>query len=248
MPTAPPVELDRRLDGVVDLAPRDERAREAGHRVDLADEVAGEIDDVRGEVPERTGAGCAAVEAPDVGVGVAPVLEVAPAKVADVAEVARLDQLARQPDRGDEAVVESAQVLHARRLHALPDLVALGSVPAERLLANDVLAGLRRGDRRARVQVVGPDVVEEADGRVGHELLPVGRPALVAVARGCLRDRLFVSPCDRDEPRAQRRRPGHVADLPERVRVRLAHERVTEHANTDLRDVLSASRAPSARY
>ena len=113
---------------------------------------------------------------------VAPVLQVAAAEVADLAELARLDHLAGEPDGRDEAVVEGAEVLDARRRDALPDVVALVGVAAERLLADDVLAGLGGGDRRLGVERVRAAVVEEPDRRVADDVAPVGRPALVAVA------------------------------------------------------------------
>src|SRR5207248_6620508 len=62
-------ELDRRDEVVVDLAARDNRADEGRDRRDLADQVAGEVDDVRPEVPERSGTGLGAVEAPERGIG-----------------------------------------------------------------------------------------------------------------------------------------------------------------------------------
>ena len=120
--------------------------------VEIADEVAREVDDVSGEVAERTRARLSAVEAPHLGIGVSPVLQIAPAEVADVAELARVDQLPGEAHRGDEAVVERAQVLHARRRDPSPDLVALVRVAPERLLADDVLARLGGGDRRLRVE------------------------------------------------------------------------------------------------
>src|SRR5438552_18995640 len=82
---------------------------------------------------------------------------------------------------------------------------------------------------------VRPSVVEEADALVGDELAPVGRRVLVAVARGRFADRLLVASRDADELGYERRWPRHVRDLPERVRVRLAHERITEHPHADLR-------------
>ena len=76
--------------------------------------------------------------------------------MADVTELARVDQLAREPDSGDEAVVERAEVLDAGRLDPLPDVVALVGIAAERLLAEDVLARLGGGDRRLRMEEFGP--------------------------------------------------------------------------------------------
>ena len=156
---------------------------EAGDGHDLSDEGARQVDDgVLRRVPPIPP--LVGLEAPGVEARVvAPVLQVAAAEVPDLAELAGVDQLPRQPHRGDEAVVEAAEVLDARRLDALPDLVALGGVAAERLLAEDVLAGLGGGDRRLGVERVGAAVVEEGDPRIGDEVVPVGRPVLVAVPR-----------------------------------------------------------------
>ena len=117
-------------------------------------------------------------------------------------------------------------------------LVALLRGPAERLLAEDVLAGLRRGDRRLGVQVVRPRVVEQLDVGIGDELVPVGHEALEAVAGSRGANRTLVSSRDRDQPWHERRRPGHVRERLVPVRVRLAHEGVAEHADPDLRDLL----------
>ena len=229
------LELDRGLDRVVDLPPGQERLHEPGDGRDLAVQEPREVDHVRAEVAERAGAGLVDVEAPRVERRVvAPVLEVAAAEVPDLAELAGLDHLPRQPNGRHEAVVEPAEVLHARRSDAAPDLVGLVGVAPERLLADHVLARLGRRDRRLRVQRVGAAVVEEPDPVVGDELAPVGGRVLVAVALRRLADRLLVAARDADEPRLERRRPRDVRDLLERVRVRLAHERVAQHADADL--------------
>ncbi len=146
--------------------------RKPADLVDLADEVAGEVDDVGGEVAERARAGGSrGRSARPPRVGVAPVLEVAAAEVADLAELARVDQLPREADGRHEAVVEGAHVLHAGRGDAPPDLVALVRVAPERLLADDVLARLGGGDRRLGVECVRAEVVEEPDLGIGDELL-----------------------------------------------------------------------------
>ena len=252
MPTAPFPNSDRGLDRVVDLAPLDERAQEASDLVDLADEVAGEVDDVSCEIAERARAGLGAIEAPDLGVGIAPVLEVAPAEVADLAELAGVDQLPCEPNGRDEAVVERAQVLYAGRGDTPPDLEALVRVAAERLLADHVLPRLRGGDRGLRMERVRSEVVEELDTRVGHDLLPRRRPALEAVAPRGLGHGLLVPAGDRYELRHERRRPGHVRDLSKRVRVGLAHERVAEHSHADLASLVAhrtsfTTRLPGSR-
>ena len=96
---------------------------------------------------------------------------------------------------------EGAHVPHAGRGHRLPDLVALVRVPAERLLANHVLACLGRSDRRLRVQRVGPAVVEEADPLVRDQIPPLGGRVLPAVAARGLTDGVLVAACDPDQLR-----------------------------------------------
>src|SRR6185437_8253759 len=113
------VELDCSLDRVVDLPPGQERLDESEDAGDLAVQEPREIDHVRTEVAERARAGRVRIEAPGVERRVVgPVLEIAAAEVADLSELARLDQLAGQPDGGNEAVVEPAEVLDARRRDA----------------------------------------------------------------------------------------------------------------------------------
>ena len=63
---------------------------------------------MRHQVAERTGAGRVHVEAPGVERGVVtPVLQVAAAEMADLTELAGLDDLPREPDRRHEPVVEA---------------------------------------------------------------------------------------------------------------------------------------------
>ena len=81
------LEGHHRLDRVVDLATGLERLRTRRDRGDLANEVPGEVDHVGAEVAERAGARDGRVEAPDGGVGSAPVLQVGAAEVVDLAEL-----------------------------------------------------------------------------------------------------------------------------------------------------------------
>src|SRR5205085_223804 len=138
------LELDRRDEVIVDRAAGHDRAHVGRHGDDLADEVAREVDHVRAEVAERAGPGLRGVEAPEAGIRVpAPRLEVTRAEVDDLAELAGVEELAREADGGDEAVVEAAQVADAGALGLLPQLVRLRRGEPERLLAEDVLAGAR---------------------------------------------------------------------------------------------------------
>ena len=146
------------------------------------------------EIAERTGSCLVGVEAPGVERRVvAPVLQVTAAEVADLPECALVDQLAREPHRRDEAVVEPAEMLDAGRGDAAPDVMALVGRAPERFLAEDVLAGFGGGDRRLCMERVRAAVVEEADSLVRDDVVPVGRPPLVAVAPGRLCDGLLDS-------------------------------------------------------
>ena len=190
------------------------------------------------EVAERTRPGLGSVEAPGVeGRVVAPVLEIATPEVADLAELSCVDHLPRETHGGDETVVEGAEMLDAGCCDSLPDVVALVCGSTQGLLAEDMLARLCGGDRRLRVEGVRASVVEEADRRVGDDVSPVCRPALVAVSLRCPGDRVGVASRNRHEARDEGRWPRHVRDLPEGVRMGLAHERVAEHPDPDLLDL-----------
>src|SRR5205823_5745612 len=140
------LELDGGDELVVDLAAGDERTDERRDGGDLTDEVARQVDQVRAEVAERAGAGLGRVEAPARRVGVpAPGLQVAAAEVNDLAQLAGLEQLPREPDCRHKAVVEAAEVAHSRARGLLPELVRLVGGQPEGFLADEVLA--RTGGR-----------------------------------------------------------------------------------------------------
>ena len=105
----------------------------------------------------------------------------------------------------------------------------------ERLLAEDVLARLRRRDARFGVNVVGAAVVEDLHVGVGDQVAPVGIVFLVAVAFGGFGGRFGVAPGDRDQSRDGDRRIHHVGQLLECVGVRLAHEGIAEHPDANRR-------------
>ena len=85
----------------------------------------------------------------EVGVG-DPLLQIDGAEVVDLAQRAALDQVVGLADRGHEAVVEGDHVLDARLGHGIEHLSGFGGVARQRLLADDVLAGLRRRRWTAR--------------------------------------------------------------------------------------------------
>ncbi len=86
------LELDSRLDRVVNPAIAHECLHDPGDRTDLADEVAREVDHVRTEIAERAGSRLVRIEAPRVERRVvAPVLQVPAAEVAELSECAPVD-------------------------------------------------------------------------------------------------------------------------------------------------------------
>ncbi len=198
------------------------------------------------EIAERARARGLLLEPPDLGVGRAPVLQVAAPEVLDLAELPGLEQLAGQPHGRHEAVVEGAQVDDAGRLHALPDVVRLGGVAAERLLADDVLAGLGGGHRRLGVQRVRAGVVEQLDLGVGDQLAPVADVALEPELPRGLGHGLLVAARDGHQPRPQRRRPGLVGEGAVAVGVGPAHEGVAQHPDADLGDLVAHERCIAA--
>ena len=82
---------------------------------------------------------------------------------------------------------------------------ASSAVPAERLLAEDVLAVPGRFDGRLGVQVVGAAVVEEADARIEHLLAPVRGRLGPAVRAARLLHRSRAPPGDGHELGHERR-------------------------------------------
>ena len=107
----------------------------------------------------------------------------------------------------------------------------LVGVAPERLLADHVLSGPQRRDRRLGVERVRAAVDEQADALVGDLLAPVGHALLPAEPGASLLALGLVATRDRDEPRLERR-----VELPrgaERARVGIAHEGVPEHRDAD---------------
>src|SRR6476659_5617578 len=95
------------------------------------------------EIAERPRSGNRLVKAPRVAGPLTPVLEIGGAEMVDVSEIAGLQQLACEPHRRHEPVVERAHVLDLMPLDGVPHRERLVRRATERLLAQDVLA--RRG-------------------------------------------------------------------------------------------------------
>ena len=153
----------------------------------------------------------------------------------DPAQRPALDDLADLADRRHEAVVEGHHVLDAGLLHRIQHRLRLFGRAPQRLLAQDVLARLRRHDRRLRVRVVRAAVVKQLHPVVVQHLPPVGVVALIAKTHRRRTRGLFVAPADGDHLGDRRGRIDHVRQLLHGVAVRLAHKGIAQHADADFR-------------
>ena len=157
-------------------------------RADLAHEIAGQVDAVRGQIAQHPAAAPFALVTPGQGAlrmgGI--VAEQADADVGDGADLPRADQLAGGGDGRCVAVVEAHRPLHpgpGRRLGHGP---RVGGGEADRLLDPDVLARLRHGGADLAVQEVRRGDGHRPHPRVGCQLPPVAARRGEAVPRGGL--------------------------------------------------------------
>ena len=228
------LEGDRGRDRVVHLPAGHEGRHLRGHVVDLPDQVARQVHHVRGQVAQRPAARERGVEAPHAfacRVG-APRLPVDAAEVAHLPQVAGLEHLAGAAHGRHEAVVEGAHVHDVRLAHRGEHLRGPARRPAP--AASRRPRACRRARPRSRGSAwrwFGKQVLHDLHVGVGHHLLPSRRVALEAEALGELAPRRLVAPRHRHQAGADRRRARHVAERLQRVGVRAAHERVTEHSD-----------------
>ena len=173
-----------------------------------------------------------AVEPPDLGEGRVedPVLQVRGAEVVDLAELAGLDHLAREPHGRDEAVVERAHVLDARRGDAAVHLEDSSAVRPSGFSQTTCLPASAAAMVGSAWNEFGPEVVEElAVGRRGRASRSSSARSRTAAPRR------LRPPSARRSRRAvgAAARPCHVGEGAVGVRVRLPHEGVAEHADAD---------------
>ena len=180
------------------LALLDERLGVGDDPLDRAVEPFGRVDRVGQQVAGHAGAGHLGVEPPQGHAALRHVgrdrvvLVVGGAVVERPADAALVDDLLGQRDGRHAAVVERDHVGHARLLDGGDHLLGLGDVHGQRLLADDHLAGLGRGDHDLVVQHVGHADVDQVDVRAGDELLPVEFHRLVAPGLGELLQLVFL--------------------------------------------------------
>ena len=126
---------------------------------------------------ENPGADLVGGVAPAGGALAVGVAEQADVDVARPADPALVDQLLDAPPLDREAQFEADREQLSRTLDRLDDAPAVRGRGRHRLLEQDVLAGLERGDRHLGVQVVGRHDVDHVERRVGDELPPVAQDA-----------------------------------------------------------------------
>ena len=111
----------------------------------------------------------------------APILEIARAYMKDAAKFSFVHQLMRKGHRWATAVVKPNECLDPLGGCLLGGIAhAAGVVQGARegLLTRHMLAGGKSGDRNFRMDVVGGAVVDQADLRVGDQVLPLIAAAL----------------------------------------------------------------------
>ena len=104
----------------------------------------------------------------------------------DLTHFAGLDQLAREPHGGNEAVVEAHLMTDAPPADPVPHPPSLAGVAAERFLAQQVFSQRRRREARLSVAIVGGTVDEEINLRVLDHPAPVGGTVFEAVTESRL--------------------------------------------------------------
>ena len=208
-----------------------ERADDLGDR---ADEVEGEIGDVRRDVAERAGAGDLAPQPPDerkIRV-VDPVLQIDRPPVPDLPDRPRFDQLLGEGDGRHAPVVEIDHRHNAGVVGGDEHLPRFVERVGERLFAENVLAGRQRRQHDLLVRIARRRDIDQPDVGPGNQLVIVGFVPFPAELFGRFLDAGFVPPANGDHPRL-RLDVEKVRHLPVRIRMRPPHEFVANEANAD---------------
>ena len=205
--------------------PGDDLLQRRAHRPDRTEQVLGEVDAVNAHVPELPGGGHAPVLAPSHGM-FAPVLEALEPRVADLAEVSRVDQMLEVAHARHEPVSEGGHVADAGASGGIVHVDGLRHGHADGFLAEHVATRLdafehdvavvdvRHGDGHG----VRPDGGQEPvhlreTGRDAPLGLPAGQQVAVHLAQtGDFHARnageprvmyVFANRPEADEPHAQ---------------------------------------------
>ena len=213
---------------------RDEGLRHTHDPVELADQIARRVDNVRAEVAERARAADFLVEPPDervIGIDYI-VLQKRAAEMEYLAYLAGVYQLFCQYDRRSETVVEADLMLDFRLFGGGEHLARVRRVQRERLLRENVLSCFGSGERDFLVYVRRRGDVDNVDVVARDELLPRGLAVLPAELLAALLDPFGVATADclLDDI------GGGVKEhreLCQSVRMSLAHEFVSDQTYID---------------
>ena len=198
-------------------------------------QVLRQVDDVRAEVAERTGAGLLAAQPPgqrELRVH-QPVLQVRDPHVPQPPDPALRHHAPGQRGRGDPAVVEADHrqpAVRRRRLGGTGHRLGLLHGVGEGLLAQHVLARGERGERDLGVAVAGGADVDEVDVVPFDQGAPVGLGLRPAVPAGRRTHGVGVPATDHGQFGAQRQVEDAARGAPA-LGVGGAHEGVAHHAD-----------------
>ncbi len=169
------------------------------------------------------------------------------AVVEDAAQPAVVDELLGERDGGHAAVVVPDGVRHAGLLDRFDHLLPLGRIHGKRLLAEDHLAGLGRGDGDIVVQVVRHADIDRVDIVPLDELSPIGLDRGVTPRIGELPGLGLVAGTHGLQHRLVLE-VEEIVDAAVGVRVRPAHEAVTDHADAERFALLTSTYSEWKNY
>lgn len=206
-----------------------------GERLDVAEQIAGQVRAVRGQVAQHSAAAALPLVPPGQrALGMRRVVaEQADADMRDRAHLTGGDQLAGRLHGGRVAVVETDRPLDTGLGDRVGHRARVRRGQAHRLLDPDVLAGLGHRDADLAVQEVRRGDAHRPDARVGGHLAPVadrgGEPELRGGLLGPARDLLG----DRHQLRAQGQLRIVVPDTGVGLGVHPAHPAESDDGDTE---------------
>ena len=142
------------------------------------------------QIAGHAAAGDGGIETPSAGAALrnvgrdGPVLEEVGAVVEDLTEVAAIDELLREGDGGNAAVVIPDHVGHTGSFDGSDHGVTFAGIHGERFFTHHDLAGLGGGERDFGMHIVRGGDVDQINVIAFDELAPIGFSGLVAPGFG----------------------------------------------------------------
>src|SRR5580658_2639405 len=214
----------------------DKGFRHGGYLVDSAIQPERGVDIVRKKVARYAASGHAGIEPPEAFAALrqvarnSPVLQENGSVVEDSAEASFVDQLFRQGDRGNPAIVVPDHVGNTSILDGPNHRFGFRRDASKRLFAQDDLAGFGGCDGDLGVRVVGARDIDKIDVFRIHHASPVGLKRLIAPVRGEGAGFVRVTRADRFEDRLKRQGE-EVGSAAKRVRMGAAHEAASDDSD-----------------